>query len=132
MYAAGTPHRYKEACVRILSHMERGRMQAAIDTELIQEMLYRYSHIGLAEKGIELSRQIFEYPLIILPVTSADMHLAIDLYDRHRTAGIRPRDAVHAAVARNNGILEVLSSDTDFDHFGFLNRIDPVTYAASL
>ncbi len=53
MYAAGAPHPYKEACLRILADMEAGILSAAINTEVLQELLYRYSHIRLAAKGIQ-------------------------------------------------------------------------------
>jgi len=72
MYAAGVPHPYKDPCVRILSDVETGVLVAAINTEILQELLYRYSHIKLADKGVQLCRGILEYPLTILPVTKAD------------------------------------------------------------
>ncbi len=128
MYAAGAPHVYKEPCPQILFDVEIGKLPAVINTEILQEVLYRYSHIGLAEKGIRLCREIFEYPLTILPVVIADMRAAVDLFEARRLIGIKPRDAIHAATMRNNGIVRVLSADRDFEGFGFLTRIDPSTY----
>lgn len=132
MYAAGTAHPYKAPCLGILSALEHARFSGAINTEIIQELLYRYSHIGLAEKGLQLCRELLQYPLTILPVTEADARLAVDLFAAHRNAGIRPRDAIHAATMRNTGITHIVSTDTDFDVFPFLTRVDPATYAARL
>jgi predicted nucleic acid-binding protein len=44
MYAAGTAHIYKVPCTRILAEVETGRLRTAINTEIVQELLYRYSH----------------------------------------------------------------------------------------
>jgi len=129
MYAAGTPHPYKDACVRILSRVEIGTLAAAIDTEVLQEVLYRYSAIGLPEKGIQLCRDILAYPILVMAVGAADIRLAIDLYDTHRAAGLKPRDAIHAATMRNNGMARLISADRDFDHLTDVTRIDPLAFA---
>ena len=81
MYAAGAPHPYKGPCLRILTDLEMGVVSAVINTEILQELLYRYSHIGMADRGIQLCREILNYPLTILPVTEPDVRLAIDLLD---------------------------------------------------
>jgi predicted nucleic acid-binding protein len=129
MYAAGTEHRYKDPCLLILEDLETGGIAAAINTEILQELLYRYSHIGIVDKGIQLCREILNYPLTVLSVTEADIRLAIDLFETHRTAGLRPRDAVHAATMRNNGLGRLISADGDFDSLDFLTRIDPLAYS---
>lgn len=128
MYAAGAPHSYKDVCVHILADVENGLLRAAINTEVLQELLYRYSHIKLSDKGIQLCRDIMEYPLTILSVTERDISLAIDLFETHRAAGVKPRDAIHAATMQNNSIVQVISADKDFEAFTSLTRIDPLAY----
>ncbi len=131
MYAAGAPHPYKNPCLRILTDVENGVLVVAVNTEIFQELLYRYSHIKLADKGIQLCRNILKYPLTILPITEADIRLAIDLFDTHRVAGLAPRDAIHAATMQNNGISRLFSADKDFDHVSFVTRIDPLVYIST-
>jgi predicted nucleic acid-binding protein len=131
MYAAGVPHPHKNPCVRILSEVETGTLVAAINTEILQELLYRYSHIKLADKGVQLCRDVLEYPLTILSITEADVRLAIDLFDTHRAAGLKPRDSIHAAVMQNHGISRLISADKNFDRLDFVTRIDPLAYAPS-
>ena len=131
MYAAGALHPYKTSCVRILSEVETGVIVAAINTEILQELLYRYSHLKLADKGLQLCRDILKYPLTILSVNEADIRLAIDLFDAYRVAGLKPRDTIHAATMKNNGISQLISADKDFDHLGFVARVDPLTYRSS-
>ncbi len=128
MYAAGAPHVYKLPCVQILNDIETGSLTAAISTEVLQELLYRYSHIKLATKGIQLCREVVQYPMTILPVTEADMRLAVDVFDKHHSDGLKPRDAVHVAVMQNNGIRRIVSTDGDFDAVSAIVRVDPLSY----
>lgn len=131
MYAAGAPHPYKDPCIRILSDLETGDLKAAVNSETFQELLYRYTHIKLADKGVKLCREILKYPLAILPVTEADIRLAIDLFDNHHASGLKPRDAIHGATMQNNGISQLISADKDFEHLGFVTRLDPLDYVTS-
>ena len=132
MYAAGTAHLYKEPCVRILAEVETSSLTGAINTEIIQELLYRYSHIGLTDKGLQLSRDVLRYPLAVLPVTLADVSLAIDIYEAHCDQGMKPRDAIHAAVMQRNRITHILSTDKHFDALDTIVRVDPVAYLTEL
>ena len=52
MYAAGKPHTYKNPCLHVLKDVETQALSAAVNTEIFQELLYRYSHIGVPEKGV--------------------------------------------------------------------------------
>ena len=57
------------------------------------------------------------------------MRLAIDLFAQYRFVGVKPRDVVHAATRKNNGITQLISSDLHFDKFDFIARIDPENYS---
>lgn len=127
MYAAGAPHPYKVPCVKILSDIETGALTAAINTEILQELLYRYSHIKLADKGIQPCRDILKYPLTILPIAEDDIRLAIDLFQAHHATSLKPRDAIHAATMQNKGITRLISADADFDRLSVI-RVDRLTY----
>jgi predicted nucleic acid-binding protein len=98
MYAAGKPHPYRAPCIRILSDVEKGLLTAAINTEILQELLYRYHRLGVADKGIQLCRQVLKLPLTVWPVTAADIQFATELFEKYHTVGLTPRDAIHAAT----------------------------------
>jgi hypothetical protein len=132
MYAAGTAHIYKTPCVRILAEVEAGHLQAAINTEIAQEILYRYSHIGLADKGLQLCRDLLEYPLEIFSVTEADVRRAIELYEAHQAAGMMPRDAIHAATMHRHKVDRILSTDKHFDTLEAMKRYDPLDFVSKL
>ena len=128
MYAAGKPHPYKNPCLQILSDIENDILSAVVNTEIFQELLYRYYHIKLAEKGIELCRNILQLPFKILAITEKDIRLAIDFFESHQSKGLKPRDAIHAATMKSNGITKIISADRDFDAIDFIQRIDPLNY----
>jgi predicted nucleic acid-binding protein len=130
MYAAGAEHPYKAPCVEILARVEVGELQGIINTEILQEMLYRYSRLKLPQKGVQLCREILAYSLTILPVNEDDSRLAIDLFAKHHQNGLEARDAIHAAVMKNNGVRKLLSVDRDFDLLDFVTRVDPLTFEA--
>jgi predicted nucleic acid-binding protein len=46
----------------------------------------------------------------------------------YQQVGLKPRDAVHAATMRNNGISRLISADAHFDRLTFVTRIDPLVY----
>lgn len=128
MYAAGKPHPLKEPCIRILRDIEKTILPAATSAEVLQEILYRYSEIGLAEKGIQLCREILNYPLRVLPVTEDGIRLAVDLFDQYRGEGISSRDAIHVATMRENELEVIVSADKHFDQIASLKRLDPAAY----
>jgi hypothetical protein len=130
MYAAGTSHPCKAPCVQILADVEAGKLRGAMNTEVLQELLYRYHYLQLAEKGLQLCRTILKFPLTILPVAEPDIHLAMEYYAAFGLQSLHPRDAIHAATMKNHGIKRLISADRAFDLLGFLERIDPLNYTS--
>ena len=82
----------------------------------------------MADKGIQLCRDVLKYPLTVLPIAENDIRLAIDLFQTHQVTGLKPRDAIHAATMQNNGITRLISADADFDRLGSGIRIDRLAY----
>lgn len=130
MYAAGAAHRYKAPCLQILALVETEQVTAVTSSEVLQELLYRYSHLKLTEKGIHLCRRILSFPIQILPVTAADVQQATEILEA--APGIKSRDAIHAATMLNNNLKIILTADKHFEQISSLNRLDPHDYAASI
>ncbi|MBI4599297.1 type II toxin-antitoxin system VapC family toxin [Candidatus Uhrbacteria bacterium] len=124
MYAAGAEHAYKKPCVLILEKIERNLIDALTSTEVIQEIIYRFAHIGEKQKGIELSRVIMSFvPLV--GVDESAIQSALDLFERY---DVDARDALHAAVALQFGTNAILSSDKHFDTIEEIERVDPFAF----
>jgi hypothetical protein len=58
MYAAGQAHAYKESCVWIMSEVAAGRLDVAIDTEIVQEILYRYGALQRWDVAVALATDL--------------------------------------------------------------------------
>jgi len=123
MYAAGRPHPYKEASQRILRQVAQGEADAVSDSEVLQELLYRYWHLRMLKQGLALVDHAVRLVPEILPVGKVDIVLATALLGEH--PGLQPRDAVHAAVMLNNGITRLYSYDHHFDVVAGLKRLEP-------
>jgi hypothetical protein len=127
MYAAGKSHEYKEACLTLLRDVEEKRLKIAIDSEIIQEILYRYHNIKCGEQGLELSWMLLDLKQRVLSVTKEDIEMALFYYKKYGET-IEPRDAIHTAVMVNNNISTIISADKHFDTIKEVKRIDPLTY----
>jgi predicted nucleic acid-binding protein len=126
IYASGKKHPYKEPCQRIILDIADNRYIAFTNTEVFQEIIYRYFSI----KELSLGHKVFEsfYSLIspnILSVNPDDILLAQAFSKKYNS--IKPRDLLHAATMVNNNIKDILSTDKEFDKIEEINRIDPLS-----
>jgi predicted nucleic acid-binding protein len=80
MYAAGKSHEFKEPCVSIISKVHTGKLTASIDTEVFQEVLYRYHHINLSDKGVDLAWSMMDIGLDVLPIIKKEIEISLYLY----------------------------------------------------
>lgn len=127
MYAAGGEHHYKNPCLSVIKKILEGEITAVSDAEVLQEILYRYWHIGELTKGIQVFNDFIEIIPTILDVRRPDLLRARDLLKRHPQ--IKPRDAVHAAILLNHQIETIISTDAHFDQIRGLTRDDPLSFS---
>jgi len=123
MYAAGTDHPNKVPSISVLERIAEQSIEAALDAEVLQEVLHRYLAINRWTDGrrvYDSARQVFD---IILPIT-------VDILDRARAPldaheAINARDALHAAVVLSHGLDGLCSYDRGFDRIKAIRRISP-------
>jgi predicted nucleic acid-binding protein len=123
MYAAGREHPLKKRAAAFLEQVARGSVDAAIDAEVLQEILHRYRALGRWVEGrvvYDTARVVFPE---VLPVTAEVMDRARRLLDS--LSGLMARDAVHAAVVQVHGLDSIASFDRDFDKIKGLRRMEP-------
>ncbi|MEP6763017.1 MAG: type II toxin-antitoxin system VapC family toxin [Gemmatimonadaceae bacterium] len=123
MYAAGAPHANKQPSVRLLERIASGEIEAAINTETLQEILHRYRSIRRWTDGrqvYDLARQIFP---IVISVTAEHLDHARRMLDEHR--GLMARDALHAALLIDEKFESIYSYDRDFDRIAGVRRVEP-------
>jgi uncharacterized protein len=121
MYVAGREHRNREPARRFLDRVRAARVDGCTSTEVLQEILYRYS----ALRRLDLARQVYDLFVAVCPVV-----FPVDLSDTDRARdllcggeNISARDAVHAAVMLNHGVTEIATFDEGFDRIEGIRRI---------
>lgn len=111
MYALGKPHALKENCRNILQDVVNNTIEANIDTEVLQELLYVYSFRGEREKGFK----VVEEMLVLFPnpfsIRINEIEKAKDLMKVY--SFLTARDAIHCAVTINNKSEGLISTDKD-------------------
>ena len=131
IYAAGREHPYRDSCRLVMTDIAEGLIQAAIDTEIIQELLYRYGALGQPLTGVEIANYLLTLVPNIYPVVPEDIQLAVKLYEKYASKGVQARDIIHVAVMMNNGLPQIISTDTHFDKIPGVRRYDPKVGAAN-
>lgn len=128
MYAVGAPHHLKAPCLSVLHASGTGDLATITDSEVLQEILHRYSSVGQRRTAGDVMRLFVQAVPDVLAVTKADVELAAEILFDH--AALRARDAVHLAVMQRNGIALIISADRHFDVVPGLTRIDPAQWSA--
>ncbi|OGB89266.1 hypothetical protein A2625_03770 [candidate division WOR-1 bacterium RIFCSPHIGHO2_01_FULL_53_15] len=124
IYAHGSAHRYKEPCQAILRLAASDELFGVTNTEVLQEILYRYFSLGQRTIGIRIVENTLAVIHEVLPVEKADILLSVNLLNRYRHLNVR--DAIHAATALRGNFKYILSVDKHFDKINGLQRVDPL------
>ncbi len=123
MYAAGAEHPHKAPSVALLRRIADGDVDAAIDAEVLQEILHRYRAIRRWEDGrkvYDLARTLLP---VVLPITAPVLDRARGLMDTH--AECTARVALHAAVCLDAGAEGLCSYDRFFGRIEGVRRMEP-------
>jgi hypothetical protein len=133
MYAMGADSRFKDPCARILRAGAADRAVLVTSAGTLQEVLHRYRSIGRHTEIRTAFEAISAAVQRILPVTFEDVEEARRLGER---AGAGPvvsaRDLVHAAVARRQGLREILTVDAGFASIPGVLIVDPLLWGRTL
>ena len=128
IYAAGGPHSLREPCRAALEAAVNRRVSLVTDSEVLQEILYRYSSIERLDIARDVYSAATELCDEVFPVTEQTTGRARELL--HQYGSLSTRDAVHIASMEEGGLRRLLSTDTDFDAVDEVQRVDPVDFAA--
>ena len=123
MYAAGREHPHRDPSLSFLEEVAEGRVDAALDAEVLQEVLHRYRAIGRWVDGRRVyddARRIFS---VVLPVSVEVLDRARRLLDEQ--ADLSARDALHASVVETYGLEAICSFDSHFDRVPSVRRVEP-------
>ena len=123
LYAAGAQHLQRDACAAVLTRVAAGKLEATVNSEVLQEILHVLSRRGRREDGVILAGHVTALFPDLLPVTRDDILESCNLLRRHPKLPVR--DAIHAATMLRNGIKRIISVDKDFDQIPGIRRVSP-------
>ena len=128
MYAAGAPHPLRESCRDALEKAVRLKANLVTDSEVLQELLYRYFAINRPEVAESVYRSAVRLCDEVLPVSERHTARALELLLKYRRLSVR--DAIHIATMEAKGLRRLVSTDRDFDGVSEIRRIDPRHFLA--
>jgi uncharacterized protein len=123
LYAAGRAHPRRQGCAAVLRSLAEGKLDAAINSEVIQEILYVLSRRGRLDDALNLASYVSSLFPDMMPVSRNDILDACSLLRSYSRLPVR--DAIHAATMIRNGISRIISVDQDFDQINGIRRIEP-------
>ena len=121
MYVAGRDHPLREPARRFLERARAGEIEICTSTEVLQEILYRYSALKRRDLAASVYDLFVQLCPVVFAVTLADTDRAKSLMLSNDRVTVR--DALHAAVMINNSITEIATFDEGFDAINGLTRL---------
>lgn len=122
MYAAGAPHPHRQSCRAVLQHTADGRLDATTSTEVVQEILHRFSR-GRRDTGAQMAEGVFRLFGRLLAIDHPTIVNTVLRF--RRDTSISARDAVHVATCVRYGLDTIVSVDTGFDLVPGITRRAP-------
>ncbi|MCS7221844.1 MAG: type II toxin-antitoxin system VapC family toxin [Anaerolineae bacterium] len=117
----------REACAWVMSEIAHGRLSAAIDVEVVREILDRLGRAGARDKARQLVESLMEIVPIQFPLEARDLQLAADFCRMPRMTHLRPSGCIHLAIMQRHGLSTILSLDPAYDGFPNVIRLNPQT-----
>ncbi len=121
MYVAGAEHEHREPARRFLERVEKREIQSCTSTEVLQEILCRYSALARRDLGGRVYDLFVEACPEVLDITLADLDRAKELISQ--TANLSPRSALHAAVMMNHEVEWIATFNREFDRIAGVRRV---------
>lgn len=123
MYAVGSEHPLKKPCLSILEKVGKDEITAVTDTEVFQEIAYRYWSQRKWTVALEVLKNFEPLFAEIYPVERDHLPPYYELLSDY--PDLSPRDAIHAAVMRANQLRKIYTTDRAFEKIPFLKVYGP-------
>ncbi len=124
-YAAGGDHPNKRPSLAFLDAVAEERTDAALDAEVLQEVMHRYRALNSWAEGrrvYDLARRVFP---VVFPISVEVLDAGRRLLDEHPR--LSARDALHAGVVEVHELQGICSYDTDYDAIEWIRRSTPAS-----
>ena len=102
-----------EKAAKILSKIQNGETSAATSALALDEIMWVFVKNKKRHLLEQVLKGIYEMPnLMVLPVSAHAPLAAVEFMTKFN---LQPRDALHCAIMRENGLKTIFSDDADFD-----------------
>jgi len=123
LYASGSSHPLREVCAQVLRRVADGSLDATINSEVIQEILYVLTRRGRRSDALKLAGHLIALFPDLFAVTLDDVVGACELLRKYPRLSVR--DAVHVGTMLHNGLQTLVSVDSNFDQVSEIRRVGP-------
>ena len=121
MYLIGRAHPHKVDTQRLLEQLSSERRRLVTDAEVLQEILHRYSAVGLHDAIQPAFDALLAVVEQVFPVQTTSVERAKEIVLARRR--LSARDALHLAVMEEQGVKEILTFDAGFDGYPGITRL---------
>ena len=121
MYLIGAEHSNKRSTITLLERLVSERERLVTNTEVLQEILHRYSAIHRKEAIQPAFDALYDMVDDVFEITEQDVLEAKNVVLAYET--LSARDALHIAYMRRMKIGTIFSFDSGFDLLGEFKRI---------
>lgn len=112
------------ACLRLLEKIDRGEVEAATSTLVLNEILWVLE--GYKVKRLEIAERLEAIAMSEVEILGdAGGNVTMEALGYYRELGVDFTDALNACIARENGIRAVATYDSHFQKLGFIRAIQP-------
>jgi predicted nucleic acid-binding protein len=112
MYLVGESHPHKIDAQRMLERAVAATERLVTDTEVLQEILHRYTAIDRRDAIQPAYSVVLAIVDEVLPIELADVERAKDIV--LETRGLSSRDAIHLSIMHRHGISTIMTFDRGF------------------
>ena len=121
MYLVGASHPHKIDAQRLVEKLLSQRQRLVTDTEVLQEILHRYTAINRRDAIQPAFDSLLGVVDEVLAIDYAILEGAKKIVFGHRR--LSARDAVHLSIMEQHNIDRILSFDAGFDGFPGITRL---------
>ncbi len=105
---------------KLLRNIEDGRTTGITCSLALDELMWA---VLKQKKGYRLAEAVgYVYALPNMHVVDTPAHAPLEALKLMEEYGLRPRDAIHAAVMKHHGLTTIYSDDADFDRVKGIKR----------
>ena len=126
IHAAMSDSPAREACAWVITEIAHGRLNAAVDVAVVQEIIEHVGGAGRRDQAYELIHSLMQIVPIHYPMQAQDALLAANLCRMREAQVLRPSGCIHIAIMQHNGLNTIISLDPAYDRIPDITRLDPL------